>query len=77
MVVSFQGGERGGGVGDGAEGAATALILRNFNQKKYTGPTDQLEKSINDISRNGFRAPLALQRLVLFLPLFHLYQSCC
>lgn len=83
MVVSFRGGGgRKGGGGEGAEDGDAAITLYNFNQKKYKehrdeGPTDQSGKSVVNFRRNGFRAPLALQRWVLFFPLFHLFQACC
>lgn len=74
MVVSFRGGGEGGS-GKGAEDGDAAITLHNFSQKKHKerrdeGPTDQSGKSVVNVRRNGFRAPLALQRWVLFLPLF-------
>lgn len=80
MVVSFRRG--GGGGGEGAEEGDAAITLHNFSQKKYKeckdeGPTDQSGKSVVAFRRNGFRAPLALQRWVLFFRLFHLFEVCC
>lgn len=81
MMVSFRGGGEGGS-GEGAEDGEAAIRLHNFNQKKYKqrrdeGPADQSGKNVNDVRRNGFKAPLALQRWVLFSPFFHLFEVCC
>lgn len=77
MVVSFR---RGGG--EGAEDGDAAITLHNFSQRKYKeckdeGPMDHSGKSVVAVRRNGFRAPLALQRWVLFFRLCHLFEVCC
>lgn len=59
MAVSFKG---------GAEGAEAPLTLHNYNHKNYRdrvetdGPTDQSEKAVSDVRRNGFKASMLLHR---------------